>query len=376
MVESSNPEPTARQDGSRYALSNLFRTSMLPRLALIGVVLLALAGAFAATAGWLSPQRLTPEKIVARFEEYNGVHPGFRRNHAKGVCVSGVFESSGEGAAISRASLFRPDASVPVFGRFALAGGNPFMADSPAAVRSLALNFALPDRELWRTGMNDIPVFPVKDAQGFYDFLAATRPDPKTGKPDPAKMEAFLKAHPEAPAALKLITGRQMAEGFADATYNSLNAFEFVDAHGTETPVRWSVMPVDPPKPDAAPEEGENYLFDALAGELESAPLRWRLVATVGEPGDSTSDPTIPWPDGRRKVTLGTLTLDRVEDEEHGPCRDVTFDPLILPDGIASSDDQILSARSAAYAVSFREREGETKEPSAVEIANPGSDAK
>jgi hypothetical protein len=31
---------------------------------------------------------LTPAPMIEAFAENNGVHPGSRRNHAKGVCVS------------------------------------------------------------------------------------------------------------------------------------------------------------------------------------------------------------------------------------------------------------------------------------------------
>lgn len=69
---------------------------------------------------------------------------------------------------------------------------------------------------------------------------------------------------------------------------------------------------------------------------------------------------------------MGTLTIDNVKDEAHGSCRDINFDPLVLPDGIAPSDDPLLSARSAVYAVSFRRREGEKKQPSAIQILGNG----
>jgi hypothetical protein len=46
--------------------------------------------------------------------------------------------------------------------------------------------------------MNNIPVFPVNSARGCYEQLLAFSPDPATGKPDPAKIKAFLAAHPEA----------------------------------------------------------------------------------------------------------------------------------------------------------------------------------
>jgi catalase len=52
--------------------------------------------------------------------------------------------------------------------------------------------------------------------------------------------------------------------------------------------------------------------------------------------------------------------------------RDINFDPLVLPNGIAGSDDPLLSARSAAYSESFTRRESEHKDPSAVSTAETG----
>jgi catalase len=65
-------------------------------------------------------------------------------------------------------------------------------------------------------------------------------------------------------------------------------------------------------------------------------------------------------------VDAGTLTLDKVEGEETSPARDLNFDPLVLPVGIAPSDDPLLSARSAVYSQSFTRRSGEAKTPSAI----------
>jgi catalase len=65
-------------------------------------------------------------------------------------------------------------------------------------------------------------------------------------------------------------------------------------------------------------------------------------------------------------MDVGTLTLDSVESDETGPARDINFDPLVFPTGIAPSDDPLLSARSAVYSQSFTRRAGEKKEPSAI----------
>ena len=118
--------------------------------------------------------------------------------------------------------------------------------------------------------------------------------------------------------------------------------------------------------------EDKNYLFDALVASIRNNPLRWHLIITIGQPGDPTSDATLPWPPDRQQVDAGTLTIDHVESEETSPARDINFDPLVLPNGIAASDDPLLSTRSAAYSVSFTRREGEHKDPSAVSPAETG----
>ncbi len=336
-----------------------------------GVIVAAVVGAFAYTGGWFSPRQLTPARFIDTFEKVNGIHPGFRRNHAKGVCVTGFFESNGNGARLSKAVIFRPG-RVQVIGRFALAGGNPYAADTPANVRSMAVLFMLPDGEQWRTGINNIPVFAVSTPQAFRDQLIAFEADPATGSPNPVKVKEFLEKYPESARAIANIKSHPPSSGFADSTYNCLNAFRFIDAAGNSTPVRWSMVPEQPVvEAGAAPSasQGKNYLFDALIRRINQPsqpPLQWHLIIIVGQPGDPTNDATIAWPDNREHVDSGVLTIDHIESEQTGACRDINYDPLVLPWGIAPSDDPLLSARSAAYSQSFTRRAGETKQPSAV----------
>src|SRR2546425_836546 len=112
--------------------------------------------------------------------------------------------------------------------------------------------------------------------------------------------------------------------------------------------------------------QAKNYLFDALIARIHRQPLRWQLILVIGQPGDPTHDATIAWPAGRERVDVGTLTLDRMDAEDTSAATDINFDPLVLPAGIAPSDDPLLSARSAVYSQSFTRREGEAKQPSAI----------
>jgi catalase len=345
----------------------LGKAAIAARFGLVGLALAAVTATFAYLGGWLTPKQLTPGRFTDGFEEVNGVHPGFRRNHAKGVGVSGFFESNGNGVRLSKATVFRPG-RVPVLGRFSLSGGMPDAADKPDTVRGLGLQFSPPDGDVWRTTMVTLPVFPFRTPEAFFENLIASKPDPKTGKPDPAKMQEFLGRHPETVRALAIIKGQPGASGFDDSTFHALHAFRLTNAAGESIPVRWRLTPDQPIQPaDAAPAPGDkNYLFDALIGQIHRRPLNWRLVVVVGQPGDATNDATLAWPADRERVEVGKVTLDQVESDGTAPATSLNFDPLVLPSGIAPSDDPLLSARSAVYSQSFTRRAGEPKPASPI----------
>ena len=345
--------------------------ALFTRLAVIGALLAVIVGLFLYAGGWLTPHALTPAALVNTFERLDGKHPGFRRNHAKGVCVTGYFESNGQGQSISRSRVFRAG-RVPIIGRFALAGGYPYAADTPGTVRSFAIQFTLQDGEQWRTAMINIPVFPVSTPQAFAEFLVVSSPEPATGKVNSGAMGSFLAKHPETAAALKIIGSRPFSSGFANSSYYGLNAFRFEDAKGDATPVRWSVTPDQATTTANSAATDKNYLFDALIQQIHTAPLRWHLMLTVGQPGDPTAEAARQWPPERRQIDAGVLTINSIESDDTSPTSKITFDPLVLPDGIRQSDDPLLSTRSAAYSVSFTRREGERKAASAVSAAEVG----
>jgi len=347
-------------------VTQLSRRSLLLGIGAVGAFLAIDLGAVAYANKWIGPTAaLTRQTFMDGFRKVFGLHPGFRRNHAKGVVVNGYFESNGSGRELSKAALFKPG-RTPVIGRFSLSGGNPMVADAPATARGLGLAFSFPDATQWRMALLNLPVFVDHSPQGFYDRLLASKTDPATGKPDPAAMSAFNEAHPESVAAMAVIKQHPPTPGFADSTFSSLITFFFVNDAGVRTPVRWAFVPTQaalPPLPGTT-----NSLFDALVRQMRSGPVSWRLLLTVGQPEDSVTDATLAWPSDRRTVDAGVLTLTNIETEAPGNARDVNFDPLVLPDGIEPSDDPLLSARSAVYAASYRARTGEPKSPSAVQV--------
>ena len=341
-------------------------------LLVVVAVVLGVGLAFLYVGGRLSPHRLTQARFVDTFEHLNGVSPGFRRNHAKGVGVSGYFESNGEGERLSKASVFRPG-RYDVIGRFALSGGMPRAPDSLQTVRSMALRFALPAGEEWRTGMIDIPVFTARTPESFRDQLIATAPDPKSGEPDPGRVRAYLAKYPESARAIEQVKARAPTAGFDDSTYDSLNAFILVDAAGRATPVRWAMVPAEPlGREPPAPESDPNFLFDRLIERLHGQPLRWHLVLTLGQPGrfDGRLDRRLAGRPGEGRRRDPHDRTHRERGHEPG-ARHQVRSPM-LPSGIVGSEDPILSARAATYSVSYRRRVSEPATPSPVTPAEVG----
>ena len=152
--------------------------SVLGSLVLIAVVIGGGAAAFAYTAGWLSPQRLTPGKLVDAFAPPTGVALGHRRNHAKGICFTGVFEANGAGTELSSAEVFTRG-QYPVLGRFNLGTADADAADAMVRVRGMGLRIATPDGQEWRSAMIDPPFFPVSTPQAFYGVASLGEQGPE-----------------------------------------------------------------------------------------------------------------------------------------------------------------------------------------------------
>jgi catalase len=331
---------------------NSFR---LGSLAIIATVVGVAAIGFAYTAGWLSPQRLTPEKIVAALAPPGGPALGHRRNHAKGICFTGTFEANGEGSALSKAPVF-VRGQYPVLGRFNLATADPNAADAMVRVRGIGTRITTPDGQEWRSAMIDAPIFPVSTPQDFYELLTSS------ASKDPDAMKKFIAAHPGFTTFVGWAKSAPWTGSYAEERYNSLNSFLFVDGAGARHPIRWSLVPAAQPVP-ISPEElakrGPDFLEQEITQRVAASPQRWSVVVTVANPGDPTADPNKAWPADRRTVDVGTLTVQQIEPERDGPCRDINFDPTVLPAGITTSDDPFPAARSAAYSRSYNSRTAE-----------------
>ncbi|MET0849353.1 MAG: catalase, partial [Pseudomonas sp.] len=142
----------------------------------------------------------------------------------------------------------------------------------------------------------------------------------------------------------------------------SINAFYLVNASGQKQAVRWSMIPVAQDAAGATAPEGADFLEKDLVQKIAAGPLRFKLNITLANPGDPVNDASKTWPEGRKVINAGTLVLDATQPQLNGECRDINYDPLVLPAGIEGSDDPLLAARSAGYASSYLRRTSEVNQ--------------
>lgn len=318
-------------------------------------LLLALLGAPAALAGQEKSlaQQLADQLILLA----GGVHTGYRINHAKGIVVQGTFTAAAGASSVSRAAHFQ-SGSVPVTVRFSDGTGVPTIPDnSPAAgPRGIAIRFALAGgayTDIVAISHNGFVVGTGEDFLAFLKAVATTRPE----SPHPSPVEAFLGSHPRA---LKFVMdNKPLPVSFATLAYYGNNAFIFVDAKGTKRAGRYQIIPgagLASLDSAAAPQAGPNYLFDELPARLARGPVLFQLYVQLASPGDLTNDGSVPWPDDRQRVELGTISLTTVAPNNAELQRSLTFNPIYLTAGIQLSDDPIVPLRSAVYALSVAHR--------------------
>jgi len=312
--------------------------------------------ALAESAG--TPEVTAPQMIDA-FEGTFGAHAGQRRNHIKGTCAAGEFVGRSDATALSRSALFSGKA-IPVVARFSVGGGNPEVPDAAPAPRGMALEFRLPGGALQHITMVNTPIFAAGSPASFRDFLVAAKPDPKTGQPDPEKFKTYFATHPDALALHELSSHHTPTANYYQTTYFSIHTFKFIDAKGAEHPVRWRFIPRDGTKELTAAEikaAPRDFLEKNLIERTRKAPAVWDMIVYIGEPGDPQDNPTLAWPETRKHFTAGTLSITQATPQQKGvACEPLNFDPLIMAEGIAPTNDPVLLFRSPAYAVSFAKR--------------------
>jgi len=300
-------------------------------------------------------QGADPAELVKDLHALFGDHHA-RAVHAKGVLLNATFEPTEQARQLSRANIFAGRVQGAV--RLSDSTGLPEIpdADPNTTPHGLAVKFKLADGSEMDLVMHSFNGFPAATAVEFDAFLKAVAAS-GPGAANPTPIEKHLQAHPNA---VPFVTQQKPPpESLATTTYFGVNAFAFVDASGKKTTVRSRMVPQSGEKyldAATAASKGPAYLMQEIAARVANAPVVFDWFAQIAQAGDKTDDPSAPWPEDRQLVKLGTLTLTGMAADQAGLSKSLVFFPSNVPTGIEPLDPMI-AVRSAAYAISFGERQ-------------------
>lgn len=312
-------------------------------------LLLALSPALSAA------EQATPNQFIDTFAKLFGEHKGERKGHAKGFCATGDFKALPDAKNFSAVSWLSGE-TVAVTARFSMAGGNPNAPENARSPRGLGLQLKTTQGELQHFAMLTTPVFGAKDPENFLGLLQSMIPDPATGKPDVAKIQAFRAAHPDTLPQAEYLAKNSPPWSYATTPYFGIHTFFIKDNSGKEQKVRWQFVPNDGVKgltEDEIKAPPSNFLQQRLAERLTKGPTQWTMQLVLGEATDTETDPSVSWPTQRKTLDVGLLSITAQGGEA---CTGVNFDPNVVSEGVRPGSDRVLQMRSPAYAISFGKR--------------------
>lgn len=320
----------------------------------LAAAVLALGTAGAAVAPSAQAQDTSSAGLVDALNATFGSHAGMRASHAKGFCAVGEFQPAKGARDFADVPLFAQK-SLPANVRFSIGGGNPKASDKSRSVRGLSMRVA-GGGDSWDLLLISEPAFFAATPESFVSFLQARVLDPATGKPDPAKVAAHNAAHPDGTRQPALLAAHAAPSSYASTPYFSNNAFVFSGRGKKTRHARIVAEPFGAVQYLTADEEKtlpDLFLQDELARRLAADPVGFTLYAQLPAAVDALLDPSTVW-QGDGKVELGRLLVKDLAPQE--ACNGVVYMPLALPAGIAASEDPILKARGAPYAISLSRR--------------------
>jgi catalase len=297
------------------------------------------------------------QEVLQQFDAIFGLNPGFRPAHAKGTMLTGVFTPSSAASSLTKAPHILRE-STPVTVRFSDSTGIPLVPDTDpnANPRGCAIRFNLAEHVHTDIVSHSTDGFPVRTGQEFLEFLRAlASSDPKNLSGSP--LEAFLGGHPKALAFVK--TPKPAPSSFARESYFGVNAMQFTSKDGVSRFGRYRIVPEagnDHLDEAAVAAKAANYLMDEIAEGVAKGPIKFRILVQLANDGDVVDDATVHWPEDRKQVELGTISLTQMVADNVHEQKQIIFDPIPRVDGIAPSDDPLLELRAAIYLMSGRRR--------------------
>lgn len=325
------------------------------------------------TAGENGPTLLQDTHLIDKLAKFDRERIPERVVHAKGAGAHGVFKVTNDVTKYTRAKMFeRVGKETPCFARFSTVIGEQGSADTERDPRGFALKFYTEEGN-WDMVGNNTPVFFIRDAIKFPDFIHALKRNPQTGSKDPNSMWDFLSLTPESVHQLTTLFsnrgtpfGFRHMHGFGSHTFRWVNSqneaffvkYHFRTAQGIKNLTAKEANDLKSVNPDFARQD----LFEAI--EAKKYPS-WNFFIQAMPEKDAANykwnvfDITKVWPHGDYPlIPVGTMTLNRNPKNFFAEVEQSAFAPSNMPPGIEASFDKMLQGRLFSYPDTHRHRLG------------------
>src|SRR5664279_2427558 len=182
------------------------------------------------TVGEQGPTVLHDHATVQKMQHFNRERVPERVVHAKGSAAHGFFEVTEDVSQFTRAGLFQPGRRTPMFLRFSTVAGEQGSPDTARDPRGFAIKFYTEEGNYDLVG-NNTPVFFIRDASKFSDFIHSQKRLPDTGMRSNDMQWDFWTLSPESAHQVTILmsergtprTLRHM-NGYGSHTFSWINA--------------------------------------------------------------------------------------------------------------------------------------------------------
>ena len=343
------------------------------------------------TAGERGPTLLQDHYLLEKLSHFNRERIPERVVHAKAAGAHGVLTVTQDITKYTKARLFSEvGKKTEVLGRFSTVAGEKGSADTVRDVRGFALKFYTEEGN-WDMVGNNTPVFFIRDAIKFPDFIHTQKRDPQTNVKVDTPQWDFWSQVPESLHQVTILfsdrgipRGIPYMNGYGSHTYSFINAdnerfwvkFHFKTQQGIQC------MPPD----EAARLAGcdadyhTHQLFEAI--ERGERP-RWTFSVQIMPEKEAETyrwnpfDLTKVWPHADYPlIEVGVLEMNRNPQNYFAEIEQSAFSPGNVVPGISFSPCKMLQARIFSYADASRYRLGTNFEllpvnaPKATKVVN------
>lgn len=293
--------------------------------------------------------------------------------HAKGSGAYGKFTVTHDITHLSKAKLFSEIGKETfTFARFSTVGGEKGSADSERDPRGFALKFYTEDGN-WDIVGNNTPVFFIKDAKKFSDFIHTQKRDPYTNCKNATMTWDFYSLNPETLHQVMILMsdrgtpyGYRHMHGFGSHTFSMVNAkdeisyvkFHFKTQQGIKNFNAQEALEMKAKDADFA----QRDLLTAIdSGDFP----RWTMYIQVMSVEQSKVVPFNPfdltktWSQKEFPlIPVGVFELNENPKNYFAEVEQAAFSPSRVVNGIGFSPDKMLQGRILSYPDAQRYRLG------------------